>query len=104
MNDTFGMPCLKDFNRGFTGEVSTQHVKTGIKSHDLNIDFLAFVRIVLRHVCGNVEDRIHFRRIIVTDLQREPVLFGGTGGQAGERDQQQSGENRAKHRTAPAAT
>jgi hypothetical protein len=32
------------------------------------------------------------------------VLFGGTSGQAGERDQQQSRKNRAKHRTAPATT
>jgi hypothetical protein len=72
-------------------------VKPGIEGDDLNIDFLAFVRIVLRHVCGNVEDRIHFRRIVVADLQREFMLLGGVGGQAGERDQQQSGKNRAEH-------
>ena len=26
MNDTFGMLCLKDFNRGFTGEVSSRNM------------------------------------------------------------------------------
>ncbi len=90
MNETFGMPLLEGFQpRLHRGRVIAQHVEPGIERHDLNLDLFAFVRIILRHVGGDVEHRIHLGGIIVADLERELMLFGGAGLRERERHQQQ---------------
>ena len=77
--------------------VRAQHVEAGIEGDDLDFDLVAFVGIIFRHIGGDVEHGIHLGRIVVADLQRQAMLFHRVRRRQGERQQQERGEQSARH-------
>ena len=74
MKLTFGIDLAKpDQPLPNRRPIGQQHVQSAIEGDDDDLDLLALAAIVAGYVGRHIQHRAHLGRIVVADLQRQPV-------------------------------